>query len=161
MGSLINPLRQVNDLLWQMLEQHDGWSDLVRIGNRVDYLEGQFPQMDDVQSADMPEVGIMPVATRMNLHGSSSSMIGHKLFSIVVATGKRSIGRLLDIEFQAYRAMVSFNVLARNLDWKDHPFCTHMKLVEITDTMLEARGIYGWVSVWGCEVHINLPLSLL
>jgi hypothetical protein len=161
MGSLVNPLRQINDLLWDMLERHDGWSDLVKVGNRVDYLRGDFPQMDDISTADLPEVGIIPVGTRMNLHGSSSSMIGHKLFSIVVATGKRAIGPLLDIEFQAYRAMCAFNTLKTSLDWKDHAFCTHMNLVEITDSMLEERGIYGWVSVWGCEVHMNLPLSLL
>jgi hypothetical protein len=160
-GSLVNPLRQVNDLLWQMLEQHGGWCDLVKLGNRIDYLDGQFPKMEDIQSADLPEVAILPIGSRINLHASTSSMIGHKLFSIVVATGKRAIGTLLDIEFEAYRAMSGFNVLKRDLDWKGHAFCTHMNLVEITDSMLEERGINGWISVWGCEVHLNLPLSLL
>jgi hypothetical protein len=57
--------------------------------------------------------------------------------------------------------MAGFQLVLRTLEWRGHKFCTHPTFMEITDAMLGDRGIVGWASVWGCEVHMNFPLSLL
>ena len=161
MGSVVNPLRQVSDLLWQMFEQHQGWTDLVRVCNRVNYLEGTFPKSPETASTDLPEMGIVPVGSRPKMHKASNCAELIKLFSIVVVTGQSTIGKLLDIEFESFRAMANFQSLRESLEWRGHKFVTHMMLTEITDSMLEDRGISGWSSVWGCEIHMNFPLTTL
>lgn len=161
MGSVVNPIQQVHDLLWQVLEQHQGWTDLVRIGNRVNYLEGTFPKSSETSSADLPEVGIVPVGSRPTLNKASNRVAMVKLFSIVTVTGKSTLLRLFEIEFAAFAAMADFQPLCTALEWRGYNFCTHMLLTDITDSMLEDRGISGWSSVWGCEVHMNFPLTTL
>jgi len=161
MSSTVNPYRQVYDALWDMLERHKGWSGLVKPGNRVKYLDKVIPKLDEIASADLPTLIIIPVGSGPSLHHDSSAAVLVKRFSIFVATGDRSVGSLFDIEFQAFRAMADFRSIKSDLEWRGHAFCTHMNLTEISDSEIEDRGLLGWTSIWACEAHMNFPLTLL
>lgn len=157
----VNPIRQVYDTLWTLLERHNGWSNLVRIGNRIHYLEGKMPSKDEISTSDLPEVGIIPIGSTPHFDAASNLMLLVKRFALTVATGERNIGQLIDIEFEVYRAMANWHPALRALTWRDFKFCTKSVLTDVADTLITERGVFGWVSVWGCEVHMAFPTTLL
>lgn len=158
----VNPIRQVYDTLWTLLERHNGWSNLVRIGNRINYTDGKMPSKDKITSSDLPEVGIVPVGSTPHFDAASNLMLLVKRFALIVTTGERNIGCLVDVEFEAYRAMANWHSALRALTWKDFRFCTKSVPTDVADTLIDRdRGIFGWVSVWGCEVYMAFPTTLL
>lgn len=157
MSSEVNPLTQVYEALWEMLEGHQGFIDLVAEKNEIKMLNSS-PLKDQVSTADLPEVRIIPAGGSTHINNSTNSTKLIRRFSIQVATGDRDISTsLYPVEFEIIRALHGWTNILMELEWSGCKFvkrCVQLDTVEGSAAYDLNRGIKGWSCVWSCEVEM-------
>lgn len=152
-----DPATQVYNALWDMLEAHKGFTDLVRVGNRIK-MSGRKrrPIKDEVSEADLPEVRIIPAGGEPHVQRTSNGSSLVKRFAIQVSTGEEVVDvKLFPVEWEIYRAMSKWAVTLQALKWNGRSFVNLARPLEITEGVSDSdlnRGIVGWSTVWMCEV---------
>ncbi len=161
-----SPVQKIHDALWVLLEAWDGFTDLVPVGNRVKYtagVPGTLQVKQEVATADMPEVRIVPTGMATHFSADSSRDDLFAEFQIEVATGDTRIDAVLfPLQWEIYRALAGASAALALLTWNTKPFA--LSLVAdvvsegVSDTDL-SRGIKGWSAVWSCRVHMYFTHS--
>lgn len=157
MSSEVNPFTQVYEALWEMLENHQGFVDLVPEKNRIKMLS-HSPVKDQVSTADLPEVRILPFGGRNHMNNSTNSTKLTRRYNIQIATGTHDVSEALYlVEFEIIRALHDWTKILKELQWSG---CTFVKVFRELDIQEGAsvydlnRGIKGWSSVWSCEIEL-------
>lgn len=154
-----NPLIQVYDALWDLLEARQAFRELVSPGNRIK-LRGKdrYPFKDEVSSADVPEVRLVPVGSSPFLQDTSNSTRVIERYEIQISTGNLLIETLCLVKFEIVRAMADWATKLRALTWNDAAFVHLARITAADDGVTQSdlmRGIRGWASLWACEVHLH------
>ncbi len=151
-----NPLLQIYETFWDMLEDSTHFTDLVLPGNRVKYHE--TPNEKDTLSApaDFPQVAVVPVQTD-NAAFSDSSGSGISItWSIRVLSGERKLESILDVQWAVIRALANWQQRMMNLTWEADEFvksCRALKTNHDIDNKLQNRGTRGWSDIWTGETQ--------
>ncbi len=86
----IDPLTQIHDKLWEILEDNEDFTATVKAGNRTKYSgTNENPRKQERMRADTPEVTIIPQGGPINLHLSSDSMMMTRSFTLIIQGGSQ------------------------------------------------------------------------
>jgi hypothetical protein len=156
--SYSDPISQVYDALWALLEDSRELCSMVDVGNRKKYSGEGTPEKEQVATADFPEIRIVPVATTPHTQRTSSTSTMLVKFRIEVASGDQRIDAgLFPIEWEIYRAMARWASVVTSLEWNEKAYVITAKATSVQDGLAPAnlmRGILGWVALWECEVEL-------
>ena len=157
---ITDPITQVYDALWTLLEAGNDFQELVKSGNRIKLTSrDRSPFKDNLGSADVPEVTILPMgATVAHQHRSTSGSSLSQGFQIRVATGEQNLHTLVfPLKWAIYKAMADWATVLTALTWKGVTYVVHCRLADAADGISEvdiARGITGWTVLWQCNVEM-------
>ena len=155
-----NPLTQVYEAFWTLLEANSGFTSLVSVGNRIKYTgEGRNPEKRGAQASDYPRVRIRESAGKVTLSKSSNSTFYVKQYEIQVATGDQEYTSMHDVEFQILRAMADWYDTMSALQWTvDSSYfaknCHLLDTRQMLDNKEQNQNIRGWSTVWACTVDM-------
>ncbi|MEA3351192.1 MAG: hypothetical protein U9Q82_11260 [Chloroflexota bacterium] len=153
---MANPLTQVTDALWTLLEANTSFTDLVRAENRIKY-DNRDPEKDEVAYSDYPLVRIRESSTHAHPRRASNMTTFAKQYHIQIATGEQSYVSIHNVEWEIIRAFADWTTHLEALEWdvdasnfvKD---CQLLTAEQVLDDQKLNRGIRGWSTVWGCLV---------
>ncbi len=142
--SSTDPFTRVYAALWDVLEKHKGFTDLVKIGNRIKHTDDGFglrPEKENIMDADLPEVNLIPVNSQILLFATSSSTQAVQEFELRITSGDQRVDRLhFPLKWQV---MIALSKCAKlNL-----PFVKKLTIDSFTETTDDPevnRGIKGW-----------------
>lgn len=156
---MADPLSTLYDALWTMLEAHSGFTDLVRIGNRVKFAgEMRDPEKSMVLSADRPTVGILAEGGLPHLEATSNASFLTARFQIIVITGDLRLDEeLYPVTWEIYGAMTRWHTALTALTWNGKTFVHLGRPTNFVETPVEVvnQGIRGWVGKWTYEVEMH------
>ena len=165
----VNPIIQVYEALWQLLEADSDFTELVKAGNRVKYstVDGVEPRVKPVkeimQDADLPEVRIVSVSAEPHLQRTSNGSSMQRTFSLQIATGDlRYSEKLWPVEWAALRALSRWAETLLALTWNGKTFVKLVRPGAISEGRAESdlnRGISGWSTIWAITVDMWFTTS--
>jgi hypothetical protein len=166
---MANPLRQVHDAFWELLEAGSAFAALVPAGNRIKYddLEAatkQQPEKDNIAPADTPEVCVRRIGTKPNLYLDSTEAMVTMRFAILVSTGRFTQRILDEVEWAIFEAMKDWRTHLESLTWGGTTFvrsCLSLETGSTLDDNLLNRGMRGWSARWHCQVVCVFSRTLL
>ncbi len=157
-----DPLSLVYDALWDTLEAHRGFRDLVKEGNRVKFTgRNRDPLKEQVSVADLPEVRIVVASTPLDLNATSSTSFVTAVYEVGIATGDQRIDAVLfPVMWEIIRALSQEELGARmkSLEWDAATFVvtTEVGMASIGTSDVDVnRGIKGWSVVWPVSVKMS------
>jgi len=161
-----DPFSLVYDRLWELLESHKGFTDLVKLRNRTKFSgNDRSPLKDEVLAADLPEVRLIVSKLFPHIQRTSSSGSVNMTFEVQISTGDQRLTEVIfPVVFEIIRAMHGWPMVLQSLEWRGIPFVVKFVLGEIpigTSDRDKNRGIIGWSTVWTCDLEIWLPTTLL
>jgi len=157
-----DPLTQVYDALWTLLEKSETLRTACKIGNRIAYNHEDRDAIKDSRlTDDLPEMRVVPLTLAPHIQRTSNSSWLTKRFAIQVATGNLDIGHpvegLFVIEFAVYRALSNWVGVLQQLKWKDKPFVHLARPTEASSPALlqdDSTIVRGWTTIWQCEIQM-------
>ena len=162
---MANPLTQVTDAFWDMLEGNSGFTALVAAGNRLKY-DDRDPEKDAAMYADFPWVRIRETAAQAHIYHTSNMSSFTKRYFVQVATGEQSLVSSHDVEFEVIRAYADWVTYLTNLVWTDSndTFVKESSLLtaeQMLDNEQVNKGIRGWSTVWACSAFFAFQTTAL
>ena len=156
---MADPFTAVYRGLWQLLEAHPGFASAVRPGNRLKLVDGEPHAKDQVSTADLPEVRIVPSGASSHLRRTSTTSGVTKAWTIQVATGdKRLDERLYPLEWIILCAMQRWPEVLGALVWADRKYVAAVQVLEHAEGQTDrdlVRGIDGWTAVMTVRVEMT------
>jgi len=163
----LDPLSQVYDAFWELLEADEAWCALVPVGNRIKFAgKGVSPRKDQQLSpADRPEVQIRATSVVPYLNFDSSNTKVSAQFEIQIATGEQGFdASLFPVLWETIRALHRYQSHLNALTWRDVPFVkrTQAKSGAIGVGQGDAnRGMLWWRVLWACEIDMYFPATMM
>ncbi len=162
---MANPLTQVTDALWDMLEGNSEFATLVATGNRLKY-DDRDPEKDATMYADFPWVRIRETAAQAHIYHTSNMSSFTKRYFIQVATGEQSLTSTHDVEFAVIRAYADWVTYLTDLVWTGdgEKFVKESSLLtaeQMLDNEEVNRGIRGWSTIWACSVFFAFKTTAI
>lgn len=157
--SEVDPFTQIFNAFWEMLEASEDFCRLVPLNNRrKESVTSRLVQKPSVQSADLPEVYVVPTSITPHLNSTSNSSCFTVSWEIRVTTGdQRATQKILELSWVIIRALANWQTKLGVLSWMSQNFAKeHVPLaVNFDDESLEMlRGIRGWFSVWSGQTTV-------
>ena len=158
---MANPLPDIYDALWAMLEDSSDFCSYVPSTNRIKYVDDTDtkwePEKRDVPGAGrLPEVRVQLVGARPDAFGDSSNSGIILRFSIDVTTGERNQYSLLNVIWAIWEAMHDWDTRLQAVTWNTDEipvrWCRALAWEDSMDNEALNRGSRGWTSVWQCEI---------
>ena len=174
----INPIKQVFDGLWTVLEAHTGFTALVAVGNRIKFTKGvsgkalsvttRTPLKPRIFDGDFPQVRIVPQGGFSHGEYSSSGSLIEKTFHIEALTAEQQYDDLGELEWEIFRAFAdwrtatveSSTVLAA-MTWTSLTFVTDVSLKATQQSLATEKGIVGWKTLWAATVRMDFSTTTL
>lgn len=157
----LDPFTLVHDKLWELLESGSRFRQLVKSGNRIKLsrFNDRKPMKEQVQTADLPEVTIIPVSGNQILQTSGARIIA-QVYRIVISSGEQRINPgIFPIKFAILCAMQDWvKYLMTGITWRTTNPVVNAKLTGDTDGASDsdlARGIEGWSTLMNLEVWFS------
>ena len=154
-----DPIIQVHDALWALLEAHAPLASMVKVKNRVK-LSGsnRDPLKAEISDADLPELRITPSSSKPHLQRTSNGSSLVKRFRVEVATGDQRVDAgLFALEWEIYRALSAWVQTLIVLTWNEKTYVRLARPITVQDGKSDVdliRGIRGWSALWECEVEM-------
>ena len=160
------PLRQVADAFWTMLEADATFAAAVPAANRIKY--GSTSRAPDVRRSPLPgsapQVRIFPVKyTLANLDATSNATFLNIVWSIQVETPDKSLWTLLDVGFRILNACAKWRSYFSTFTYASGK-TVEVNLVDVLNVE-QALGtepdqdITGWREVWQVETRLIFKAS--
>jgi hypothetical protein len=156
-----DPFSQVFTGLWQLVEEHAGLSQLVRIGNRIklDHPRDRDPYKSAVQVADLPELLLVPEGiASMTYYTSSCHSRVLRRYAWMYSTGDLRVNHLLNpVTWELVCAMSRAPDVLPALKWRDKNFVKRLDVLDSAEGVVDPernRNIRGWSSVFRLEVEM-------
>jgi len=165
MSDTNNPLYQVYNALWTLLESESSFTSLVPAGpQRVKYTSttDRLPRLDGGLTADYPMVEIVLLGMRTQAHATSNGSLIVARWGVNVLAGDRRMGELFDVTFAVYKALVNWQAHVKDFTYDGTAFHVgRCKALDVNEAIHPGDGIAGWVSVWQGETDIWLSTQAL
>ena len=153
-----DPFTLVHNKLWDMLEAHSGFTDLVKPGNRIKFSgDARDPLKRQVSSDDLPEVRLVAAGGTPHLQMASNATTVLKRFEVQIATGdKRYDAVMFPLGWAVVRAMSPWlTALRAEIQWNGKTFVTLLEVTSVSEGTHDAerkRGIDAWTAVVAIDV---------
>lgn len=134
MAIIPNPFIQTYSKVWELLEAHVPFTDLVSLRNRIRFdQETQPPLIDSRLTADLPVVELQPAGGSFDIFNTTQTSEAIKSFSVGSFSGDLRLQKQhFDLQWEIARALgkggVKFGLafinrweLADGIDIKDEP----------------------------------------
>jgi hypothetical protein len=158
-----DPFTQSYRGIWTLLEARQAFKDLVPVGNRIKYDSDttRMPEKRETNTADLPEVRVMPMGGVYNLTVSSSHTRLVKRYQVQVATGDLRVQQYLHtLEIAVIAAMLHWPGTFLPMTWKTHRFVTKLEMGDAPEgrriTDIESN-IQGWATMLSVSVTMHIP----
>ena len=154
-----NPLHQLVDAHWALLEAHTEFTALVAERRRIKYIgsEKELTAQSALPPSDVPEVRIVLLSLTPHLvKASNSSMITVRL-GIQVNTMSQMLDSTLDVIWAIYRATSNWAATIATLTWGGNTFAKRLQIVTAEPTLGASEFTHNkkaWSTVWACEVDL-------
>lgn len=153
----LDPLTQVYNSLWDMLESRQAIHSMVRIGNRTKF-NIPLPLKDEVSTSDLPELRVVTSGSTPHIFRTSNSSSVVKRYEVIVITGDQRFEVLFPLEFEILRALSTWPTKVAMLTWNSVKFVNLVRPTTSFDDLLQQealqRGIKGWITIWSVEVQM-------
>ncbi len=153
-----NPLWQVYNALWSLLESDSDFTTAVAADNRIKYTSttDRRPDKDSASTADYPCVRIRAMGAKPKAHRTTNSSMIELRWSIEVFSGDQRFAddteRIFDVTWAIYKALVNWKDYLYDFTWDGNPCkVRHCGAVEVEDKLTSDElhyGQHGWKSVW-------------
>jgi hypothetical protein len=159
----LDPLTQVFNAQWTLLENSETFKALVPVGNRIKFNQDtvRSPEKREGITADYPEVRIIPMGGLYQLTVSSSHTRFTKRFQVQVATGDRRVHLYLyPLEIAIIAALSKWPTVMLPMTWKGHGFFTLFELGEAPEGRRETdvlQGVEGWSAMMATKATLHIP----
>lgn len=140
----IDPFTEVYGKIWDLLEAHEGFTSLIRLGNRI-RLDGsrKEPRKERVLDADLPEVVLLPAAGEAEPFATSDSVRLAQQYELQATSGDIRIDTaFFPLKYELIKA------LCRAEENLGLAYVTNVRVLTVTDNLPDAeaeRGLPGWV----------------
>jgi len=154
-----DPFTLVARSIWDTLEAHTRFADLVPANNRIKLIDGaRDPIKDQISVEDLPEVRMLPAGSSFHAHRTSNSTSCMQRYALQVSTGDIRMNKwLFPVKWIIFRALKDWPTTLGTVLWNTKVFVKNVILNEAADGINEAdlsRGIKGWSTIWSCEVEM-------
>lgn len=132
----LNPFQQVYDKLWEMAENDDRLTDVVKMRNRITFGDPKksAPLKTQISSADFPELMLLPAgAQEINIQNTSSNSKIVKNYSWVINTGDFRTTKLFPVEWALFALTHKWHTELTTLMWET-----------ATDSYVKKVNFVGW-----------------
>ncbi len=142
-----------------MLEDYSAFTAGVAAGNRVKFTSAdRAPAKDEVSSADLPEVRLVPTVGTPHTERTSNSSSVVKRWEVQVSTGDQRLDvAAFPLEWEVLRAMHDWRTRLVTLEWAGKKYVKRCQCVEssvgVSNSDLD-RGIRGWSTIMVLEVEM-------
>ena|GEM_PF-6748266 len=153
----VNPLKQIHDAFWTMLEARTDFCNLILAGNRIKTYDadgfglGEPDVIDQRDPSGSAAVRVIQTGSEPSRHSDTSHTAIVLVWEIQILTGRRYINTLLDVLWAIYRAMEGWTTYTRDaLTWHDDYFfksCEPTLSVDKLDNASLHKAIQGWTTV--------------
>jgi len=171
-----NPIKQVYDGLWIVLEAHSGFTDLVVAGNRIKLTKGLSdadeaidPDKERMLPADFPQVRIVPMGAYAYMRESSSGTRLDLTFRIEARTSETQYDDLGLLTWETIRAMMDWRTATdgagstamASMTWASKTFVTDISMLQRQDqvTVDKKIGISEWRALWFGRARLDFDTS--
>lgn len=165
-GTDKDPLSQVHDALWAMLESDPQWCALVAAGNRIKFSgPGASPRKDVERESDRPSIRIVAsqVSLRLNVNTSQSEAVVR--FEVQVGTSEQGFdASLFPVLWQTFRALHGYRETIMAIAWSGQKPVVNVQSqpAAIGVSQLDSdRGLLWWSAVFACEITMHVAARLM
>lgn len=148
----VNPLTQVHDALWQLLEDRTEFTDLVPKGNRIKATPAiRNPDKEKMTPQDFPQVRIMAMGVSPHLWSTSCSSKLTVAWEVQIATDQQELCVIHELVWVVFQAFHNWVTTLKPLTWNDKVFVITCVPGEVSLGQSEAAlavGVKGWSAVW-------------
>ena len=156
-----NPITQVHDALWTLLEANGNFTASVEASNRIEFTGGvRNPRKDTHASSDFPEVRIVPLSTETHLQRTSNGSSLVKTFAIQVLVGDQQADTIYDLEWEIYRALEPWQATLGVLTWNSKKYVKLCRPLTVS-TELGVDKQVGWIGVVRLAATKTITIDLL
>lgn len=159
--SLMDPITEVENLIWEVLEANPQWVELVKPGNRIKLTDGRAnPMLDRRMDADLPAAFLRHAPFRFNVQRGSGTATIEANFIVEIQTGDQRTGSTANdaivginrLLWQTFRAFETWATTAR----QPFPFLVPgtLRLVESSPEFIADTARPGWSFV--CQISALL-----
>lgn len=170
--SITNPIWQVHNALWTLLEADAAFTAAVPSMNRIKYTSStvRHPDQDNALHSDYPMVRIRCVGGRPRAHRTSNGSMIELKWSIEVFTGDQRFAtedkdRLFDVCWGIWKALINWQTYLYDFTWNGSTFrVRYCRASEIQDSLTNDethRRQLGWKSVWMGDTDVWFDTSTL
>lgn len=155
-----DPLSQVYDLLWDLVEASPLVKSYVRVGNRIKFNDPSWisKEKSEVSSADLPEMILVVTQLTGRLRATSSSSSVLMKLEWLLSTGDINATRgILPLLWAIFAALANWPATSESMTWAGKTFVKRIDLVDATVGLTDSeknRGVRGFSSIWACEVEM-------
>ena len=162
-----DPFTMLEQALWWALDSHPALSRLVNVANVVRFCsDNPVPAKDNLATADLPELALMPMSMGANQRNSSSGTGINQRYNVIITTGDLrtagGIGRrkgLNQVKWAVVRALARYC----KAGIPDLPFRVSKVTVSDSTERIDAGGQQadqarapdGWTSVLVVECWLD------
>lgn len=164
-----DPFTAVYCGVWDMFESHTGFSNLVKVANRIKFLGNDLqPQKDQYTEGDLPELTIYPPSIEPHLEANTTRSQYVMRFQLLISTGNKRLDTLTGqpsiypVLWEIFRAMLLWKTSLMTLTYGSAAFVHLAKpgKAEISMTYHDQnKTIIGWSAKLDYEVHLNFVSS--
>jgi hypothetical protein len=158
-----DPFTVIYKATWEALENHRGFRDLVRPGNRLKLEDGDGPIKQDISSSDLPELVLWPYTIEPMVRANSSSSEFEMTMQPRLAAGDWAPEKLYRVLWELLVALTPWPSAINNATWEGGNMTVTYVRVEACEIGMSddeaIRGIRGWVSLCTLRVKFWVPLA--
>jgi hypothetical protein len=166
-----NPLWQVYNAMWTLLEADTDFTTAVPEDNRVKYTDttDRAIELDGGLTSDFPRVRIRPLEGRPWAYRTSNSSMIVMRWSVEIESADRrlateDVSKFFDVWFAIYRATTRWKDTIWDFTWDtDKPASVRrFRAMQTRDEVGENKYTntpVGWVSVWHGETDVWFDTS--
>lgn len=161
-----NPLVDVYDALWRLPEACELFTDLVKPGNRIKYLNiARDPNKKQIAAGDLPEVILAPSTAQIKMHETSHTSKVVMQYRYLISTGDYRYTEILcPVQWALICALIGWKEILGALTWEGVQYVKRADILSVSQGESDKernRGIVGWSAIWGCEVEMHFPTEKL
>ncbi len=158
-----DPFSQIYAKLWDAFENHQGFTDLVKVGNRIRFDKGAVdPQREKILENDLPEVAVFETSGEnfSITPNKNSSLMGQAVYEVRVSTGEMSGETLRRVKWEILIALTKAGVDLGDLSFVRNINVSGAFTSSLGNTAAN-RGIAGWSTVFSVVVDLNIGVDVI
>lgn len=144
-----NPLWDVHNAIWTLLEAKSYFTDEVLATNRIKFTGSKRqPEKEMTSIADRPEVMVWHARVLpKDRTASNATKVGFQ-WEVLVRSGEQPFDPFFDVEWAILRALMDWDDTMHALRWEGEQFVFDCELLGADASLADDDNLRGWTSTW-------------